>query len=247
MRREIQAYFVSPIAYAFIAVFLLVSGVGFFYGMQVYRMIGAASAAEHAVTLRTHLVAGPFGFVTWVHIAMGISLPGLSMRLISEERKAGTIELLMTSPVSTVQLVLGKYLGTLAVYLMILAMTLPCVGILVWKGRPESAALAVTYCGIFLYGSVLIAMGLFASTLTESQFVALIVAYALFLPFALLDRVVGFAGPTLDPLLAGISIGVGLRYSARGLLDSHYVLMYGVLVFAFLFLSTRVLDSGRWR
>ena len=142
-RREMQACFVSPIAYVFMTVFLLVAGLGFYYGVTRFAMLDPATVEQNHMSLRNVLVAGRFGIVRWVLAACLVSLPGLSMRLLSEEKKSGTVELLFTSPVTTFQLVLGKYFGMLAVYALILFLTTPLVGILVWKGRPELLAVAV--------------------------------------------------------------------------------------------------------
>lgn len=246
-RREVQAYFVSPIAYVFMTVFLVVAGIGFYYGVRRYSMLDPAYVESAHMSLRNVLVAGRFGIVRWVLIACLLSLPGLSMRLLSEEKKGGTVELLFTSPLTTFQLVLGKFLGTVFVYALILLLTTPLVGILVWKGRPELAAVAVAYLGMFLYGATLLAIGLFASSLTESQFIALVVAYVIILPFLLVDMLFGLAGPLMDLILSGLAIGVGLDRMGTGLVDTHFLVLFLVLISTFLFLSVRVLDSARWR
>lgn len=247
MRREIQAYFVSPIAYVFMTVFLVIAGAGFFYGLQRYLLIDAAFAEQHNVTLRTYVVAGRFGIGNWVRLAIILSLPGLSMRLLSEERKSGTVELLFTSPITTAQIVLGKYLGTVLVYALILVLTVPLVAVMAWKGAPELAAIGAAYLGMFLHGALVLAVGLFASSLTENQFVALVVSYVLLVPLLMVQMVVGFAGPVLDAVLAAVSIGVGLHDMFSGLVDTHHVVLFVSLIFTFLFLSTRVLESPRWR
>lgn len=246
-RREIQANFVSPIAYAFMALFLAVTAAGFLYGLLLYSLMGAALAEQRGLSLRTNLIGGPNGLVQWANIAIMISLPGLSMRLFSEEKKSGTIELLFTSPVTTVEMVLGKFLGALVVYAAILVLTLPYIGILAFKGNPELPAVAVAYLGLFLYGAVVLAVGLFASSLTENQFVALVIAYAILVPFLLMELLVGFAGPLFDPILAALSLGAARRFMALGLLDTQFLVVFCALIFVFLFLSARVLDSGRWR
>ncbi len=246
-RREVQAYFVSPIAYVFMTVFLLVAGIGFYYGLTRYSMLDAAYVEQSHMSLRAIVVAGRFGLVRWVLLAMLLSLPGLSMRLLSEEKKSGTVELLFTSPLTTWQLVLGKYLGTTVVFALILFLTTPLIGILVWKGRPELLAIAVAYLGLFLYGATVLAIGIFASALTENQFIALIVAYAVLLPFLLVGMPLGFTGPLMNLVLFGLAINIGLDRLGVGLLDTHYVVLYVAIVFSFLFLSVRVLDSPRWR
>jgi len=247
MRREIQAYFVSPTAYAFMAVFLALTSIGFAIGVFRHAMTPAAVLENMGVTIRTALVAGPYGLVTWANFAILLSLPGLSMRLLSEERKAGTAEMLFTSPITTLQIVLGKYFGTMAIFLLILLLTLPLPGFLVWKAQPEIAAIACAYLGLLLYGGVIVAIGLFASSLTENQFIALVLSYAIVIPFTLVELVAPIARPPWDAIFSAVSIGFALKQASLGALDSAYLVLEVVLVSAFLFLAVRVVDSSRWR
>lgn len=247
MRREIQAYFVSPTAYAFMAMFLAITSAGFATGVFRHAMTPAAVLENMGVTIRTALVAGPYGLITWGTFAVLLSLPGLSMRLLSEERKSGTAELLFTSPITTPQIVVGKYLGTMAIFGLILVLTLPLPGFLFWKAQPEGAALACAYLGLLLYGGVIVAIGLFASSLTESQFIALVLTYAIAIPLILVELIVPIARAPWDSILAGVSIGFALKRASLGALDSAYVALEVVLVAAFLFLAVRVIDSSRWR
>jgi ABC-2 type transport system permease protein len=100
---------------------------------------------------------------------------------------------------------------------------------------------------MLMHGAFLLAIGLFTSSLTENQFVALVVTYAFVVPFYLLELVVGLLGSPLDEILAAAAATAGLKRAALGVIDSHYVVLWTLLVFAFLFLCGRVLDSGRWR
>jgi ABC-2 type transport system permease protein len=244
MRRELSAYFVSPLAYAFMAVFLLLVGAGLAVGITRYAMTPAMVIERFGWSIRTQLVSGTFGLMTWGTIAALLSLPGLSMRLLAEEKKSGTAELLFTSPITTTDIVLGKYLGSVALYGIILLMTLPMPGFLIAKAQPELAALFGAYLGLFLYGAVILAAGLFASALTENQFVALIVTYALVLPLILVEFVVPIARPPLDGALAAVSLGYAQKAAALGTLDSSYVVLHLVLIAAFLFLCVRVIDPA---
>ena len=247
MRRELQAYFVSPIAYAFIAMFLLVVSMGFSAGVTRYALTPAMVIENLGWTLRTRVIWGPWGLMTWGTMAALASLPGLSMRLLSEERKGGTAELLFTSPITTPQIVIGKYLGSLALYGLILVLTLPLPGFLVWKAQPELAALACAYFGLLLYGAVILAIGLFASALTENQFIALVLTYAMFLPLITIEFVVRYMRPPLDGIVAALSLGYAMKAAALGTLDSAYLVLHAILIGSFLFLSVRVIDSSRWR
>ena len=100
---------------------------------------------------------------------------------------------------------------------------------------------------MFLYGATVLAIGTFASALTENQFIALVVAWLMLVPFLVIGMLLGFIGPLADLVLAGLSIGMGLDRMGTGLLDTHYLVLYLALIFSFLFLSVRVLDSPRWR
>ena len=244
VRREIQAYFVSPIAYTVIVSFLLVSGFGFTSELRDYLGIRPLAFELRSITLQGALVSQ---IATWISIAIFLCLPALSMRLLSEERRSGTIELLMTSPLTTLQIVVGKYLGALSVYVLILVLTLPYLAILEMKGSPEWGAIGATYLGLLLFGGVILAIGLFASAITENQIIAVVTTYAIFMPFFVLDRLVRLVGSQLGDVLAGLSVSVGLFSMSQGLVDSHDLVLHCALVFLFLFLSVQVLDSSRWR
>ena len=247
MRRELSAYFVSPIAYAFMAMFLVIVAVGFSVGVTQYALTPAVRIEKLGMSLRTQLVSGTWGLMTWGMFAALVSLPGLSMRLLSEEKKSGTAELLFTSPLTTLQIVAGKYLGSVSLFGLILLLTIPMPMFLVWRAQPEVAALAAAYAGLFLYGAVVLAIGVFASSLTENQFIALLLTYAIVIPLLLIEFVVPILRPPLDRVAASLSLGYALKGAALGTLDSAYLVLHAVLVAAFLFLSVRIIDSSRWR
>lgn len=244
VRREFQAYFVSPIAYTVIVIFLVISGFGAARAMQIYQDIPPSMIQEQGMTIRGFIIG--LHMVHWIKIAMVICLPALSMRLFSEERKVGTAELLLTSPLTTRQLVAGKYIGVVSILILLLALTLVYPGILAWLAVVEWPAVATTYLGLALYGSTILAMGLFASSLTENQIVALLLTYVFFLPFRFMKTLVGYGG-WLDDVFASMSVDFGLAKLGQGAVDSHFVVLFTVLPFAFLFLCVQVLDSNRWR
>lgn len=247
LKREVQAYFVSPIAYAFLVIFLAIVGIGFLVTFQTYIRIPVVILEQRGLNIQNVLIGGPQGLVMWVHVAMIFCLPGLSMRLLSEERKSGTAELLFTSPLTTAQLVLGKYLGTVAVFALLLVLTTPLLAILGWKAQPEWAAAGAAYVGLFVYGAVILAVGLLASTLTENQFIALVLTYLLIVPIYIVERLVGFLGSPWDEILLALALPFGLSTAALGSLDSHFLVLGAVIVFLNLFVSGQVLDSTRWR
>jgi ABC-2 type transport system permease protein len=244
IRRELQAYFVSPIAYTVIVTFLLIATFGFQVALTNYAVTAETAIVERNWSLRAYVVART---VLWMQVGLILALPALSMRVFSEERKSGTAELLLTSPLTTVQLVLGKWLGGMSVLALMLAMTVSFPVVLEWKANPEWGALGIAYLGLLLYGGVILAIGVFASSLTENQIVALLLTYAIFIPFWMVELLVGFMGGVVDEILAGISLNHGLQMMALGLVNSHYLVLFGVLMFGFLFLCVQVLDSNRWR
>lgn len=244
MRREVQTYFVSPIAYTVIVGFLFISGYGFLDAVDAYARTHPMRFAMETASIQKDLVPR---LNMWINLATLLCLPALSMRMFSEERKGGTIELLLTSPLTTAQLVLGKYLGALMVYGIIILLTLPYIAVLGHIGNPEWGAMVTTYLGFFLFGAVLLAVGLFASAITENQIVALVITYAVFLPFFLVDEVVTLVGTGMGDILSGLSVAVAKEAFTQGLLDTHGLVLHGLLVFLFLYLSAQLLDSNRWR
>ncbi len=245
MRRELQAYFVSPIAYTVIIICLLIAGFGFLAELTAYSKIPPLRMESGGFNIRNFVMANVVGI--WFTLGLILSLPALSMRLLSEERKVGTAELLMTSPVTTGQIVLGKFLGAMSVLVVILLLSAPFIGILAWKGEPEMAAVGTAYLGFLLYGGVILAIGLFASALTENQIVALLLTYAIFLPLYLFELLVGFVGSPWDDILRSLTVGNALRAFGQGLVDTHYIVLDLGLIFGFLFLCAQVVDSNRWR
>ncbi len=245
MRRELAAAFVTPMAYVFMTMFLVLIATGFSIGVTRYALTPAMMIERLGWTIRTQLVAGPWGLMKWGTIGALFALPGLSMRLIAEELSRGTSELLFTAPVTTPQIVAGKYLGSLSLYGLILVLTLPMPAFLFINARPEPAALACAYLALFLYGAVFVAAGLFASALTENQFIALIATYVLVIPLILIDLLMPLARPPFDRALPALSIGHGVKAAARGTLDSSYVVVSLVLIAGFLFLAVRAIERGR--
>ena len=244
IRREVQAYFVSPIAYTVITGFLLISGYGFLKAIETYSMISPLQFTFGDVTIQTALVPR---LNSWANLATLLCLPALSMRMFSEERKGGTIELLLTSPLTTSQLVLGKFFGAFVIYGLIVLLTSPYLVILGRLGQPDWGAMATTYVGHLLFGAVLLSVGLFASAITENQIVAVVITYALFMPFFLIDQLATLVGSGVGDVLSGLSVALTKYGFTQGQIDTHGLILNGSLIFLFLFLSTQVLDSTRWR
>lgn len=247
--KEIRVATVSPILYVVGGVFLVIIGLFFsqivtiasLQSVQMLRFQGALPQLN-----LTALVFQPM--FRNVHVILLLVIPLLTMRLLSEERKQKTVELLMTSPMTLAQVVAGKYLAVLAVYAGLLALTLYMPILLEFWGTVDWPTVLSGYLGLFLVGAVYLALGLLASSLTENQISAGIVSLGMILGL----WVVGWTaltteGNQVQPVLEHLSINQHFDLFIKGLVSSASV-VYTISLTAFgLFLTHRVLDSGRWR
>lgn len=234
--RELKSYFVSAIAYAVGALFLLI--VGFYF----YNVTRASQQPSLGISLES-ILRFFFSFVTTVLLFIG---PILTMRLLAEEQRSGTLELLMTAPVRDWQVVVGKFLAALALLLFILIPTLSYLFLLSRFGNPDVTAALVGYLGLLLMGSAMLAIGTFTSSLTQNQVVAALLGLVLALGMWLLNLAGGFLTGTLASVLEYLSPLSHFDDFARGVIDTTHVVYYLSVVVVFLFLATRVLESRRW-
>jgi ABC-2 type transport system permease protein len=251
MKREFKAYFVSPIAYVILASILFILGL-FFYGMvEAYSRYSLQLAGNPMyagqINLHDFVVRGfysTFGFI------MLFVAPIVSMRVLAEEKRQGTAEMLLTSPVTTAQLVVGKYLGALSFGLFLIFVTLQYPLFLVLMGaRPEMPALFAAYLGAVLLIGALLAVGLFSSSLTSSQIVAAVVAFVLSLflwVIGFLGEIVG-QGSDYSDLLKALSINEHFEEFLKGVVDTGSVVFFVTFIVFMLFMTQRVVDSSRWR
>jgi ABC-2 type transport system permease protein len=174
-------------------------------------------------------------------------LPGLTMRLLAEEKRQGTIELLQTSPLTNWQITLGKFAGAWLFYLAMLAATGVFISLLFVFGNPETQPLLVGYLGLFLVGGCFIALGLLFSAFTENQIIAFVSALAMNLILLSIGWLSSFTGPTLSSILTYLSPIDHLDDFTKGILDSKHVIFYASFIFALLLFTHLVLESARWR
>jgi ABC-2 type transport system permease protein len=228
--RELKSYFVSPVAYVVIAFFLLLAG---------YLFSGILMQTREA-TLRYLLsnVSVLFLFIT----------PILTMRLLAEENKSGTIELLLTNPIRDSEVVLGKYLAVVAVLVVMLGLTLYYPAILyLMGGRPDQGPMLTGYLGVTLLGAGCLALGLFASSLTQNQIVAAVVTFALLIVLWLSDVIQSLAGGVVSDVAGYLSVNNHFQEFSRGVLDTKDVVYFVTLILAGLFLTMLSVQSRRWR
>jgi ABC-2 type transport system permease protein len=231
-RRELGAYFLSPIAYLVNAIFLFTAGLAFALG--TFRPGGEAS------------LRGLFDF--WIVLILVFVLPMLTMRLMSEELRSGTIETLMTIPITDVEVVLGKFFGALLFYLILLATLLVYPIILAIFGPMDVQLLICNYLGLLLLGALYIAIGLFFSTCTRHQVIAVLCTAGVlafmtfaFQPFA--QVVEGWPRVVLQQL----SIRTHFHDFVRGMVDMNHLVFFVTMTALSLFLTVKVLEMRRWR
>lgn len=245
-QKEIRSYFASPIAYAVIAAFALLFG--FFYvavmGWFVEQSMAGAMGGGGPVNINQMMIRPLFQNAAVVLLFI---VPMVTMRTYSEEKKSGTIELLLTSPVTDLQIVLGKFLGALVLYVAMLAVTLVHIGLLFAYSNPEWSPIIVGYLGMMLLGGAFISVGLFMSSLTKNQMIAGVLTFLVLLLLWVLDWMSNSAGPTLGPLLSYVSMTSHLDDFTKGVIDTRHLIYYLSFITFGLFLTLKAVDSERWR
>ncbi len=246
-RREIGSYFVSPIAYIVIGFFLLATGVFFYFNLSgMIRNATMMAAQGREMDVATTVIRNFVGLAATFTLFLA---PMLTMGVYAEERKRGTMEMLMTSPISEFQIVMGKFLASLTLYLLMLAPTLIYHAIVSLYSDPAMPWRLVWagYLGVALLGSSLVAIGSFISSLTESQIVAGIVTFVVFLMLWVLDIGINVSSSTFGEVVKYLSILQHYEEFAQGVIDTTSIVYYVSLTALALFLTLRNLDSMRWR
>ena len=174
-------------------------------------------------------------------------LPLVTMRTYSEEKRSGTIELLLTSPVTDVEIILGKFLGAITLYAAMLAVTVIHVGLLFSYGNPEWKVVVTGYLGLLLMGGCFISVGLLISSLTKNQIIAFVASLGVFLLLWVIDWMASFSGPTLSAILTYLSIIGHLEDFTKGVLDTTHLIYYFSFITFGLFLTAKSVDTERWR
>ncbi|MBI4378841.1 MAG: ABC transporter permease subunit [Nitrospinae bacterium] len=249
--KEFRTYFNSSIAFVVITIFLVLSGY-FFYNifatfstLSFQAMTNPLVAQQFKELSITEMVVRPF--FGNLSVFMLIMLPMLTMRIFSEEKKSGTIELLLTYPVRDSEVILGKFAGCLGIFTVMLILTLPCFALVLVFGEPEMGVIVSGYFGLFLMGTAFISLGVFASSLTENQIVAAVVSFGFLLIFFMMGFSAGFASERIGNILKHLSFMPHLSNFAKGVIDTEDVVYYLLFIFFCIFLNMRSLESKRWR
>jgi len=244
-RKELRAYFSSPIAYVVIGFFALMFGF-FFYSLLLYfdRQSLQAGGGGQTVNVNEQFLRPVFLNATVIFLFV---LPLVTMRTYSEEKRSGTIELLLTAPLTDLQIIFGKFLGAMGLYAAMLAVTLIHVGLLFVFGNPEWRPVATTYLGLLLMGGCFISVGLLISSLTKNQIVAGMITFGVFLMLWVINWIASFMGPTTQQVLNYLSITDHLDDFTKGVLDTKHLVYYVSFITFGLFLTARSVDTERWR
>jgi ABC-2 type transport system permease protein len=247
-RKELRSYFSSPIAYVLLAVFAVVYG--WFFGQillffeRTSSQMGMMGMGPQNVNINQQLIRPTLMNVSVILLFV---LPLITMRTYAEEKRSGTMELLLTSPLTDVQIVLGKFLGTMGLIAAMLAITLPHILILFFYSTPEWKSLALAYLGYLLMAGCFVAVGLFISSLTRNQIIAGVATFGVFLMLWVIDWVATFAGPRSRAVYEYLSITGHFDDFTKGVLDTRHIVYYLSFITFGLFLTVRSVDSERWR
>jgi ABC-2 type transport system permease protein len=237
-KREFAAYFGSPLAYTVTFFFLLGLGAFFFFG-GLYQDVGAPFYFAKVVSVGNLFNAS--------HLLFLFLIPALTMRLLAEERRSGTLELLTTLPVRDIEVVLGKFLAAFGYLVVVLLLTLVYPIYVSTLGNLDWGAVVAGYVGLALVGFGYLAIGVFASSITQHQVVAFVVGLAIALPFFLLHKVSFLFGSGVGNVLDFLSFRQHFDGIARGVLDTGHILYFLGIATIFIFLAHRLLAGRRWR
>ncbi|HBO84556.1 MAG: ABC transporter permease [Deltaproteobacteria bacterium GWC2_42_11] len=250
-KKELKSYFTSPIAYVVITIFMVISGYFFYNIVATFATISYQAtinpmvAKQYGLLNVTEIVVRPlFGNISVIMLLM---MPLLTMRLFSEEKKTGTIELLLTYPVTDMEVLLGKFFACLAVFVLMLVLTGTYPLLLIIYGQPEIGPVITGYLGLLVLGASFISLGIFASSLSENQIIAATVAFGALIFFWMMSFSSALVDPSIGKIISYISFTDHLEAFAKGVVDTEDIIYYAVFIILFMFLTLRILESNKWR
>ncbi len=245
--KELRSYFVSPIAYLLLTMFAFIFGFFFWnvLGFFVVRGIQSQMSGESFPMNLNEQIVRPL--LSNVGVIGLFFIPMITMRLFAEEKRNGTIELLTTSPVRDVEIIIGKWLAAVALYSCFLLITAVNFLFLFKYGNPEWKPLLISYLGLFLQAGALLAIGEFISTLTKNQIIAGAVTFGVCILLWILEWVSNYETASWAKVLAYVSVMTHFESFSKGVIDSKDAIFYVSVIFLGLFLTARSLESLRWR
>ncbi|MBI3782538.1 MAG: ABC transporter permease subunit [Deltaproteobacteria bacterium] len=249
--KELRSAFVSPIAYVVLTGFMLLGGWFFFNLLARFNfLLQIYSSFRNNPEALTRLNLNDFVLAPLLHnlsVVLVILVPVITMRSFAEEKRAGTYELLMTSPLSIAEIVAGKFLGTVAFIVVMLGLTLIYPAILVFYGNPEIGIIASGYLGLFLIAVSFATVGLLTSSFTDNQIVAAVTCLVILLLFYVIAWPAETAGPALGAVLKYLSLTEHFSELVKGIIETQHLVYFASVIVLALFLTHRSVESVRWR
>jgi ABC-2 type transport system permease protein len=246
-KKELTSYFRSPIAYGVMAFFALIAGYFFYIAVAYFVRQGIMSAMQgqsFPMDMNEMVVRPVFSNISVIGLFL---IPMITMRLFAEEKRTGTIELLLTSPISDLSIILGKWIGGMILYTAMLGLSALSMLVLFAYGQPDWHPIAIGYLGLLLQGGALLAIGTFISNCTKNQIVAGVAGFAICLLLWVLDWVSSFETSIGARILSYLSVLQHFDSFGKGVLDSKDIIYYLSVIFVGLFLTARSMESLRWR
>jgi ABC-2 type transport system permease protein len=235
--KELRGYFASPIAWVILGLFAVIFGWFFdvYLNYFVQQSMGGPQGGPQTMNLNMQMIRPVFSSVSVVLLFI---LPMITMRTYSEEKR---------SPLTDLEIIVGKFLGSMGLYAAMLGVTVIYVALLFVYGQPEWRPIVACYLGLLLMGGCFISVGLFISSLTKNQIVAGVATFIVALLFWIINWMAESAGPTIGPLLSYLSITEHFDDFAKGVLDTKHLIYYASFITFGLFLTAKSVDSERWR
>ncbi len=248
--KELRSYFVSPVAYVVLTGFLLLGGWFFFNLLSRFNFLLSIYSAMRNPEAQTRLNLNEFVISPLLHnlsVVLVIIIPMITMRSFAEEKRSGTYELLMTSPLSITEIVAGKFLGVLGFMLIMIGLTAVYPAILLLYGNPEMGIIAAGYLGLLLLAIAFATVGLLTSSLTENQIIAAVSCLVVLLLLYVIAWPAETAGPTMGAVLKYLSLTEHFGEMVKGVIDTKDLVYFGSVILLALFLTHRSVESVRWR
>lgn len=245
--KELRGFFASPVAWVLMGLFAALYGyffsvyLAFFVKNSMQSQLGGG---PQTMNINQEMIRP---LLSNASVLILFLLPMITMRSYAEEKRSGTIELLLTSPLKDLEIILGKFLGAMGMYLGLLAVTALYMSILFVYGNPEWRPILSGYLGLLLLGGSFIAVGLFISSLTNNQMVAGAASFVVFLLLWIISWFGDSVGPTAASILSYLSITEHFDDFGKGIIDTKHVVFYLSFITFGLFLTLKSVDSDRWR
>jgi ABC-2 type transport system permease protein len=248
--KELRSYFVSPIAYVVLTGFLLLGGWFFFNLLARFNFLLSIYSALQNPEAQMRLNLNEFVISPLLHnlsVVLVILIPMITMRSFAEEKRSGTYELLMTSPLSITEIVAGKFIAVATFLLIMIGLTGVYPLILLAYGNPEVGVMAAGYLGLILLAIAFATVGLLTSSLTENQIIAAVSCLVVLLLLYVIAWPADTAGPVLGEVLKYLSLTEHFSEMVRGVIDTKELVYFASVILLALFLTQRSVESVRWR